>query len=107
MTGLLASIRRLVEEGQVLISLHGRERLAANAIAADEVRTGIHGAEVVEEYLSAWKGPTILVLQRDTRGRPLHVLWGMARDRSGPAVLVTAYRPDPRMWTDDFKARRQ
>lgn len=107
MSELLATIRRLVGNGEVLVSQHGRERLAASAITTDEIYSGVEAAKIVEEYVDAWKGPTILLPQQDTLGRPLHVLWGLTKNASGPAVLVTAYRPDPRLWTDDFKARKR
>jgi hypothetical protein len=47
----------------------------------------------------------VLALQRDRDGSPVHVLWGIPRGETGPAVLVTAYRPDPRRWSDDLKRR--
>jgi len=53
------------------------------------------------------KGPSALVLQSDRGGRPIHVVWGIPRGESSPAVLVTAYRPDPDRWTDDFQRRKK
>jgi hypothetical protein len=46
-----------------------------------------------------------LVLQHDQRGAPLHALWGIPRGHDGPAVLITAYRPDPAKWTSGFRVR--
>jgi hypothetical protein len=30
---------------------------------------------------------------------PVHMVWGIRKDSQGPAVLVTAYRPDPLLWS--------
>lgn len=103
----LARVQELVEAGEYLVSEHGREELAADDIETGEVLSGIGEAEVLETYPSAWKGPSLLVLQRDRVGRPIHVVWGVPRESLGPAVLVTAYRPDEDRWTEDFKRRRR
>jgi len=47
----------------------------------------------------------VLVLQFDAARRPIHVVWGIPKGRSDPAVVVTAYRPDPKRWTKDFLKR--
>lgn len=44
----------------------------------------------------------MLVLQKDIEGKPIHVVWGIPKNTETPAVLVTAYRPDPKFWMNDF-----
>ncbi|HVF61089.1 MAG TPA: DUF4258 domain-containing protein [Thermoanaerobaculia bacterium] len=96
----------LVSRREVRVSDHGYDELSADGILVREVLAGISEAEVVEDYPDYPKGPCVLVLQADEAGRPLHVLWGVPIGQSSPAVVITAYRPDPRRWTDDFKRRR-
>lgn len=99
-------VLELVARRAVRISEHGYEELMRDGILAAEVIAGVTGAAVVEDYPNYPKGPCVLVLQRDTVGRPIHVVWGIPRNRMSPAVLVTAYRPDPGKWSSDFKRRR-
>ncbi len=103
----LQRVQELVEAGDYLVSEHGREELAADGISLNDILSGIASAEVVESYPTARKGPTVLVLQRDRFGRPMHVVWGIPRETLRPTVLVTAYRPDETRWTDDFKRRKE
>jgi hypothetical protein len=62
---------------------------------------------VIEEYPECPMGPCVLLLQRDREGEPMHVVWGIPKGYSSPAVLITAYRPDPARWDDEFKTRKR
>jgi hypothetical protein len=103
----LEKIRSLAARGRILVSAHGYDELAADDIFFSEIVTGLKDAEIVEDYPDASKGPSVLVLQHDDQGRPLHVVWGIPKGSDGPAVVVTAYRPDPKKWSQNFKERRK
>jgi hypothetical protein len=100
-------IRRLVESGDVKISDHGYDELAADGISARDVVVSIEAGVAVEDYPDHQKGPSVLVLQQDSHGNPIHVLWGIPNGRVSPAVLTTAYRPDPMRWEPDSLRRKQ
>ena len=107
MSDTLRRIADLVQGGDIQISAHGYDEMAEDGILADEVIDGVAAAVVVEDYPQYSKGPCTLVLQRDRSGSPIHVVWGIPSGQTTPAVLVTAYRPDPARWAGDFLRRRQ
>lgn len=106
MSDTLDRVRRLVEAGEVVISEHGYDELAADRLTARDVVRGVPDARVVEDYPTYHKGPAVLVIQMDGVGAPIHVVWGISAGTTSPAVLVTAYRPDPERWSEDFTKRR-
>lgn len=93
--------------GEVGISEHGYDEMAEDGIGVRDVLDGVAEWILVEDYPSFGKGPSVLVLERDANGEPIHVVWGIPRGHSSPAVVVTAYRPDPTRWSDDFMERRR
>ena len=106
MSALLAQIQVSVANGEMIISEHAYDRIAENDIDAHEIEAGAAEAAAIEEYPDFHKGPSLLVIQLDRRGKPIHVVWGLRKGTSSPAVVVTAYRPDPTLWSDDFRRRR-
>ncbi|MGE0384154.1 MAG: DUF4258 domain-containing protein [Gammaproteobacteria bacterium] len=102
--------RRILElllASDVRVSEHGYDELADDAIAVQAVLDGAPLSRVIEDYPGYPKGPSVLVLQFDEAMRPIHVVWGIPRGFDRPAVLVTAYRPDPARWNHEFTERRK
>ena len=106
MSNTLEAIKARVAAGKARASRHGLEELRDDGIDFSEACAGLASAEVVEDSPNFHRGPCVLCLQRDLAGRLIHVLWGLAANNPEFATLITAYRPDPALWLDDFKTRR-
>jgi hypothetical protein len=103
---ILSTVRVLIADGKFRVSAHALQELLNDGLLIEPLVMGIASALVVEEYPEYHKGPCVLVLQTDERQRPIHLLWGIPSGASEPAVLITAYIPDPDRWDDDFTRRR-
>ena len=99
-------IRGLVRADSIRVSRHAFRRMGQQDIVSDNLLSSMEGALVVEDYPDYFVGPSVLVLHFDREQRPIHAVWGLEKGTQGPAVLVTAYRPDPSLWSDDFRSRR-
>ena len=106
MTYLFNKIVDLITSGDILVSEHAYDELIEDDIKIREVIEGTTHGEVVEKYPDYPKGPCILLLQHDSSGAPIHVVWGVPKGYNRPAVLVTAYRPDPDRWDKSFLWRK-
>jgi len=106
MSHTLKEVQELVARQSILISDHGYDELASDDIFVQDVIDGVAKATVIEDYPDYYKGPCVLVLQFDKQEQPIHVVWGIPKQESSPAVVVTAYIPDPQRWTDGFMTRK-
>lgn len=106
MSETLKTVKKLVAAGQVRISEHGYDEIAADGIYVRDILASMGNATVVEDYPTFPKGRAVLVLQLDKDARPIHVVWGIPKELTSPAVVVTAYRPHPDRWDRTFTRRR-
>jgi hypothetical protein len=92
--------------GDFRVSDHGFDELEEDDILAGDAIAGIANATALEDYPDRVRGPSVLALQHDGSGRAIHVVWAIPAGERRPAVLVTAYRPDPALWDSEFRTRK-
>jgi len=96
-------IKELIAKRDIRISEHGYDELAADNLTVREILEGSPDGIVIEEYPEYSKGPCILIMFKDKEGHSIHAVWGIPYESPSPAVLVTAYRPDPERWADGLR----
>jgi hypothetical protein len=74
-------------------------------LSMDVVKLAILCGETIVEYPDDRPYPSALVLGF-ANGMPVHAVVAKAPG-SSQCTVVTAYRPDPALWSDDFKTRRR
>ncbi len=89
----------------VKFSGHAISQMFKRQISKKEVRSVIDNGEVIKEYLDDKPYPSKLMLGFINR-RVVHVV--IAYDiKEKMCYIVTAYVPDPNIWTEDFKRKRR
>ena len=102
---ILSFIRICVNARRIFWTYHVNMRFAEREIKREAVLESTGAFEIIESYPKDKYLPSYLVLTRHD-GAPYHVLFAIDRDNENVRV-VTAYRPDPAEWSDDFKRRKQ
>ncbi len=102
---MLAELQRAIIEGKYNITNHADEELVKDALMFADVREALMRGEVTEDYPNDFPYPSCLVFGMNAKNEPIHAVWVYATQKE-IAVLVTAYRPDPRKWIDS-KIRRK
>jgi hypothetical protein len=106
MSETLRRVQALVLSGDYRVSDHGFDELEHDVIVATEAIAGVAAAIAIEDYPDRFRGPSVLALQNDADGRAIHVVWAIPAGERRPAVLVTAYRPDPELWDSELRKRK-
>lgn len=71
-------------------------------IEPGEVRSVIEDGEIIEDYPDDSRGHSALLLGRGLGGRPIHVV---CSPKDEYLAVITAYLPDKREWSEDFRMR--
>jgi hypothetical protein len=73
-------------------------------ISDSDIRELLGPGTIIEEYPDDVPYPSCLVSGRIS-GRPLHVVMAY-NNVEREAIVITAYEPDPDVWSDNYTRRR-
>jgi hypothetical protein len=92
-----------VTYANLIFRLHAVRRMAQRGISVADVRHALTTGETIADYPNDTPYSSRLVLGWNG-GRPLHVV--AADNAAGQeTIIITAYEPDPRQWSPDFRRR--
>lgn len=83
---------------------HALQRMFERGISTNDITAALSSGKVIMDYPTDTPYPSCLWLGYSS-GKPLHVLFADNQD-SNERIIITAYHPDPMLWTDDFATRR-
>lgn len=100
----VARIRSLMGRGRCRLSLHAERERDADGIRTAELEEALVSPSltVIEDYPEDPRGHSHLVLGFTSTHEPLHAV---CAEHEGTIVIVTVYRPDPKLW-QDYRIRK-
>ena len=96
----------LIKAGRYRVTLHAEQERDADQILTSEIEEAFTDLEsvILEDYPNDPRGHSALVLGFTKMMEPLH---GVCSIHEKIAILVTIYRPDPRLWTNWRKRKEK
>jgi len=89
----------------IVFSQHAFTRMFEREISPEVVKRAAQTGEVIEDYPDDHPYPSVLSLYFE-EGRALHIVAG-TNEAESACHIVTAYWPDPKLWSADFNVRRK
>ena len=97
-------LRKHYQDDVVFITEHAAERSRQRGILSKDIRNAVENGEIIEQYPDDFPFPSCLILGKDLAGNCIHVCMS---EEGTASRIITAYRPDPEKWSDDFRTRRE
>ena len=100
----IGEFHKLNKLESIVITKHGKNRLSERKITVEDIINAISNGLIIEQYEDDKLLPSCLVLANDLSGKQMHVV--ISHDDEF-IYLITAYYPDPELWSEDFKTRKE
>ena len=95
----IQQLRDLCTDDTLLLTQHVVKRCQERGISYDSLKNAIMTGEIIEQYPNDTPYPSCLILG----GGPLHIVAGIGQ---GMLWIITAYKPNPQKWENDWKTRK-
>ena len=90
---------------KLIFRIHALQRMFSRSISEEEVRFVVEKGEVIENYENDTPYSSKLILGKFGL-KNLHVV-AAVNDADKEIIIITVYEPDPHLWDNNFKTRRQ
>ncbi len=98
------SLRQHYQDDAVFITEHAAERSRQRGILSRDMRNAVETGEIIEQYPDDFPFPSCLILGKDLTGKCIHICMS---EEGTTSRIITAYYPDKKKWSDDFRTRRE
>ena len=88
----------------LVFSRHAIQQMFLRRISKSDVQAVVTYGEVIEENPDDTPFPSYLLLDF-VEGKPIHVVFSYD-ESTNTGYVVTAYIPEPEIWTNSFRTRR-
>ena len=89
---------------QIIFSGHAIRQMFHREITKNEVIEVIENGQAIIDYPDDNPYPSCLMFGK-VNNKPIHVVFAIDQENE-TGIVITAYIPDIRLWTEDFKLRR-
>ncbi len=100
----IEQLKALNKPESIAITEHARIRLYERNISIDDIVNGINTGEIIKQYPDDKLLSSCLILGFSVKSEYIHIVVSCDTDF---IYLITAYFPDPDMWENDFKTRKE
>ena len=100
----IEQLKKLNRPENIAITEHARLRLYERQITVDDIINGIETGEIIKQYEDDKPYPSCLLLGFSVQSKYIHIVVSCDKDF---IYLITAYFPNPDIWENDFKRRKE
>ncbi|MFO7860187.1 MAG: DUF4258 domain-containing protein [Desulfosalsimonas sp.] len=92
------------DDFKIIYRIHATRRIFQRSINPNDVVATLFQGKIIENYGDDFPLPSVLISGRTEKGNPLHVVAAINHEEQ-QLIIITAYNPDPNLWSEDYTRR--